>query len=351
MLTQRQARHDIARLVLCQALQATIIAGTLTTAALAGLMLLQQAQQPIILATLPAALLFAAALASTSFISQLMAKRGRKSGFIIGISIGFIGYLVAGYALMLGSFSLFCLSSLAQGAFLAASFYYRFTAIDVVDATTTQHDHHHNKRQAQAIAWVLSGSVVAAFSGPNLASWSSNWIEGYPYVGNYLVYAGLSLISLLIIAQLHVRLSVAVVTQPSAKDKQRLRRSPVFVTAVMGSFVSYAVMSLIMNATPLAMQHHHGLQATAMVIQWHIFAMYAPSFFMGMIITRLGAPRVMQSGLMAYVICIAINTLSPSGADSFYQYLISLFLLGIGWNALFVSATHLLGLGYTGLPA
>src|SRR5690606_17048084 len=96
--------------------------------------------------------------------------------------------------------------------------------------------------------------------------------------------------------------------------------------------------NLLMAATPLAMEVC-GFQFgnTATVLQWHVIGMFAPGFFTGSLIKRFGALEVMAVGLLINVVCIVV---ALSGTD-LHQFLIALFLLGVGWNFLFTGATTL----------
>src|SRR5699024_5952213 len=96
--------------------------------------------------------------------------------------------------------------------------------------------------------------------------------------------------------------------------------------------------NLLMAATPLAMQVS-GFQfsATAIVLQWHVIGMYAPGFITGHLITRFGALKIMIWGVILNFACIAY---ALTGA-SFTNYILSLALLGIGWNFLFTGSTAL----------
>ena len=375
-------KQNLTLLACSQALQSTIIAGSLTTAALASQNLLQAKGYALQWATLPSAILFLAALCSTFFLSWFMAKQGRKYGFYLGSIVGVLGHGLAAIAILQQNFLLFCGSMIGQGIFLASSFYYRFAAMDMAESVVSQSSRSTTepvlesnvKRQsgsmsakvralqAQAVAWVLAGSTLAAFTGPNLANWSAAWLDhgsaqalgvmiSPSYLGNYVVYVMLSLVTLVVLSRLttHDKDSQLLTQKKlTSLEKDQLKKHPVFLTAVIIGLGSYLIMSLIMNATPLAMRHQHSLQATALVIQWHIFAMYAPSFFTGYLINRYQAHYVIKTGLLFCIACIIVNTWSGFvflPAQS--RYLISLFFLGIGWNFLFVSATYLLGQSYT----
>jgi MFS family permease len=98
-------------------------------------------------------------------------------------------------------------------------------------------------------------------------------------------------------------------------------------------------MALVMTATPLAMHEHaYAFGDTAWVIQWHILGMFAPSFFTGALIRRLGVLTVMLAGAVLNSACVLVNL----SGTSLEHYWLALLLLGIGWNFLFIGATQLL---------
>ena len=126
----------------------------------------------------------------------------------------------------------------------------------------------------------------------------------------------------------------------------RVISQPVFLVAVICGMTAYGTMNLLMTATPLAMDARHmPFGDTALVIQWHIVGMFAPSFFTGNLILRFGVLRVMFVGAVLLGTC-AMVALAGDLAMHFY---IGLVLLGLGWNFLFVGATTLLTEAY--LPA
>ena len=111
-----------------------------------------------------------------------------------------------------------------------------------------------------------------------------------------------------------------------------------FITAVICGVVSYLLMNFLMTAAPLAMHMHgHSQESANLAIQWHVIAMYAPSFFTGRLITRFGAPKVVMTGLALTGVSATVGLL---GADVAHFWL-TLILLGIGWNFGFVGASAL----------
>ena len=75
----------------------------------------------------------------------------------------------------------------------------------------------------------------------------------------------------------------------------------------------------------------------ALVLEWHVIGMFAPGFFTGHLIKRFGVLPIMGVGVVLNVACILI---ALSGQD-LHQFLIGLFLLGVGWNFLFTGGTTL----------
>jgi len=99
-----------------------------------------------------------------------------------------------------------------------------------------------------------------------------------------------------------------------------------------------------MTATPIAMRHaHHELGTITTVIQLHVLGMFLPSFFTGNLIVRFGVLKVMFAGLLLFACYIAF---ALSGLQ-FHSFAISLVLLGVGWNFLFIGSTSLLTRTYT----
>ena len=117
-----------------------------------------------------------------------------------------------------------------------------------------------------------------------------------------------------------------------------IARQPRFIAAALCGIVSYPMMNLVMTSAPLAMQMC-GLTVSNsnFGIQWHIVAMYGPSFFTGSLIARFGAPKIVALGLVLEGAGAAIG-LSGITAMHFWATLI---VLGVGWNLSFVGASAL----------
>jgi MFS family permease len=307
----------------CQALAASSTSLLIAESALVGAMLAHDPR----LATLPVALQQLATLLTTYPASLLMARVGRRAGFSLGATLGLIGGATATLAVLRGSFMLFCGGSLLMGGYMGFATFYRFAAIESVEP----------ERRARALGWVMSAGVVAAILGPWLAgrtkdAWSTM------FAASYLLLSGMSLLALLCLQFVHEPAPQATSERRGASTREIARR-PFFLIAVAAGMVAGAAMNFVMTATPLAMAScHHSFDSTAFVIQWHVLAMFAPSFVTGRIISRFGAPRVVLAGLMLSTLCVVVNASGTSVA----HFWTGQFLLGLGWNFAYLGATTLL---------
>ena len=122
-------------------------------------------------------------------------------------------------------------------------------------------------------------------------------------------------------------------------------RQPVFIVAVLGALIGYAIMSFLMTATPISMHEMqgHSLTSTKWVIQSHVVAMFLPSLFTGVLIKKFGALRLLMAGtgLFALTLLIALS------GHHLMHYWWALVLLGVGWNFLFIGGTTLLPQSYS----
>ncbi|RDE25369.1 MFS transporter [Motiliproteus coralliicola] len=321
--------RSVALLALCQALLTT---GNVLLVSVLALIGNQLADQPA-LATLPVAIQFLGTMLAAYPASLLMKRIGRRAGFWIGNGLGIVGALVAFWALGRESLLLFCFGSALIGACIGISQLYRFAAVDVSDEA---HKH-------RAISLVMAGGLVAALVGPALAIWSRDWLPDLLYGGNYLALVLIYLLAITALGWVRVPPSSDEEVHGQARPIAEVVRQPVFIVAVLGAVVAYAVMVLIMNATPLSMQAcGFSFGITAGVIQWHVLGMFAPSFITGRLISRFGVTTIMLVGSVLMIGCILVN-LQGIGR---WHFTSALILLGVGWNFLFIGSTSLLTEAY-----
>ncbi len=322
------SRGNVLILALAQALMLSAIVLAMTLAAILGSTLAPDKG----LATLPvAAMVIGAALASLP-AARLMRRVGRRPGFLLGALLGIGGSLVCALALHQGSFAGFVAGHALIGSYQGFANYYRFAAVEAAAPG----------QAGRAISLVVAGGLVAAFLGPQLAQWGRDWLAGELFVGSYLAQGALSVVALGLLARLRLPRASAPQGGP-ARPLAEILAQPVLRVSVFGAAIGYAVMIMVMTATPLAILGC-GLPGTSVtpVIQWHVVGMFAPSFFTGALVQRYGAPRVMQAG---FVLLLGHVAVALSGVE-FLHFLSALVLLGVGWNFAFIGGTALLTQAY-----
>ena len=313
--------------------QALLTTGNILLVAVSALIGKQLASHPA-LVTAPVASQFLGLILATLPAAFLMQKLGRKKVFVIGNVFGIIGALVAIQALLSASLLLFTLGIFLTGIAIGIAQQYRFAALDECRAES----------HAKAISVVMSGGVLAAFIGPNLAIWSQNWFSQNVYVGAFVGLAVLYVLALLLIVCLPLKShTLAKQANAEVRSYRELWQQPLFVAAIASGAIGYGVMVFLMTATPLAMHHHdYAFPDIAVVIQWHVLGMFVPSFFTGHLIKKHGLKPIIMLGCALLIISALINLFG----QSYVHFFTSLVLLGIGWNFTFIGATQLVSLTY-----
>lgn len=322
-------KRNVALLALCQALAMSSGSLVATVAALVGYSLAEDKA----LATLPIAFQFAGTVASTVPASLIMGRWGRRFGFSLGALFGVAAGLTCAQAIVVSSFPLFCLGSALFGMSAAHAAYYRFAAADTASEAF----------KSRAISLVLAGGLAAAFLGPELAIWSRDLFAPVLFVGGYLCLAGLGFLSLIVLQFIAIPRPSLALRRSSGRPLSQIARQPVFIVSALCAMIGYGAMNLVMTSTPLAIVAcQHPFEAAAFVIQWHVVAMFGPSFFTGHLIHSFGVLRILGLGIALILGCVAVNL---SGVEV-AQFWTGLVLLGVGWNFLFVGGTTLLTEAY-----
>lgn len=282
------------------------------------------------MATLPVMGYVVGGALSTGLVAKTQARYGRKMSFQLGLLVAVASALLCCYAAYSRNFWLLVAATVVAGYYNANAQLYRFAAAEL--ALPAFRD--------KAISLVMAGGLIGAVAGPNLAS-ATRSLTAVPFAGAYLALAGVALLAMLLLAYIDFA-PAPVKNASSAIDTGRplsvIMRQPVFIVAAGAGALSYGVMNLLMAATPIAMQMCSlPFSDVALVLEWHVIGMFAPGFFTGHLIKRFGTLSIMSVGLVLNVLCVAI---ALSGVE-FQQFLLALFLLGLGWNFLFTGATSL----------
>lgn len=285
------------------------------------------------LATLPVSLYGVGVALAMLPVALSMRSFGRKQTYLLGALISILSASAAGYAIFNESFFWFCAATLIAGFYGACVQNYRFAASDLVPADD----------KPDAISMIMVGGLAAAVIGPQVVIHSREAIEGADFAGSFIGQALLALIAIPIIASLRLPETKNEQQQENARPLAVIARSPGFIVAVTAATVSYALMAFIMTSAPIAMVHHgHSADDATLGIQWHILAMFGPSFFTGKLIKRFGARAITAIGLM---ILFSAGLVAIEGL-AVLNFWSALILLGIGWNFGFIGATALLTKSY-----
>jgi MFS family permease len=312
-------------LALCQACLFATNTIVISTTALVGAHL---APSPM-LSTLPMGLQFLGMVAASMPLSLLMGRFGRRLGFSLGAGLGMVAGLAGAAAIVAGSFWAFGLATFLYGTYAGASAFFRFAAAEAVEPAL----------KARAIAWVLLGGILAAFVGPPLADLSRDWLSPYLFAGCFLVVTGIATLMLLTLQLAAFAPLAPTRAGGGGRPLGVIVRQPRFIAALAGAAVGQSSMSFLMVATPLAMIGcGHAFGDATLVIQWHVVAMFAPSFVTGRLIDRIGVERVVVLGAAIILACVGVNIHGLEVA----HFWLGLVLLGIGWNFMFVGGTTLL---------
>src|SRR5246500_2619423 len=323
MVDDARARGNVARLAAAQALTGANSAVIFATGSIVGATLAPSMS----LATVPLSMYVLGLAAGTLPTGAISRRYGRRIAFIIGTGCGTLTGLIGALAILHAQFWLFCCATFLGGLYGAVAQSYRFAAADGASV----------RFRPKAVSLVMAGGVFAGVLGPQLVQWTMDVWPPYLFAFSYVVQAAVALVAMAITAGVDA-------PKPAAADLHAGRplpeivRQPRFIAAALCGVIAYPMMNLVMTSAPLAMKIC-GLSVSDsnFGIQWHIVAMYGPSFITGTLITRVGAPTVVAIGLTLEAVAATIG-LSGVTAPHFWA---TLMVLGVGWNFGFVGASAL----------
>jgi MFS family permease len=321
-------KRNVSLLALCQGYAQTSVTVVISVSALAALAIVEDKS----LATLPHAFMWVATALAATPASLLMRRLGRRSGFAIGSIFGFAGCALCTLGIQYADFWVFIAGTSCMGAFNAFNQYLRFAAAETAD----------DSFRPKAIAFVIGGGIIAAFVGGTLAGKTSQLLVPQ-FTATYLILAAFPLLLAITIQFIRMPEPEAPVRKSAEKRStgrplMEIMKQPAFVVAAIGTSVSWAGMILMMAATPLSMKYS-GLESDVpFVIQWHMFAMFAPSFIAGSLIIRFGHQKVVMMGFALFFGGIIAGLTGITVANFF----VTNVLIGAGWNLMLIGSTALL---------
>lgn len=285
------------------------------------------------MATLPVMGYVVGGALSTGLVAKTQMRFGRKVSFQLGLLVALASTLLCAYAALSNNFWLLCAATVVAGYYNANANLYRFAAAELAAVAWRE----------KAVSLVMAGGLIGAVLGPNLAQITRSWL-GVPFAGAYVALGAVALLSMAVLYFIDFPPTVAKKTSNAGRPLGEIMRQPVFIVAAATGALGYGVMSLLMAATPLAMQQCNlPFSDVALVLEWHVIGMFAPGFFTGHLIKRFGTLPVMGVGVLLNALCIGV---ALSGVE-LHQFLVALFLLGVGWNFLFTGSTTLSLTTYT----
>src|SRR6195952_1913589 len=313
-----RARSNVVRLAAAQALSGANSAVIFATGSIVGATLAPD----ISLATVPLSMFVVGLATGTLPTGAISRAYGRRAAFMVGTGCGVLTGLLAAFAILRGSFGLFCCATFLGGLYGSVSQSYRFAAADGASAAY----------RPKAVSWVMAGGL-----GPQLVQWTMDIWPPYLFACSFVAQAVVAVIAMIVLSGVDA-------PKPAPSDLHGGRplfviaRQPRFIAAALCGVIAYPMMNLVMTSAPLAMKMC-GLTVSDsnFGIQWHIVAMYGPSFFTGSLIARFGAPVIVALGLALEAVAAGIG-LSGITAMHFWATLI---VLGVGWNFSFVGASAL----------
>ena len=277
------------------------------------------------LATLPITAMVIGMWFGTLPVGWLARRFGRRFALQIGSVFGVLSGLISYSAVMHGQFWLLLIGTFCGGLYAAAHNSYRFAAADTASEAF----------RPKVVSWVLAGGVFAAVIGPQLVIFTKDLLSPHMFAASYLGQSACALIAALVL--MFVKIPPLPATRvENARPLGAIVRTPRFIVAVACGMASYAMMNMVMTSAPLAMIGcGHSVTDATLGIQWHVLAMYAPSFVTGSLISRFGVERITGIGL-GLIALTAVVGLAGITVAHFWSALV---LLGVGWNLAFIGAT------------
>lgn len=323
----RLARRNAFVLALAQAMGGALTSITISIGGLVGVYLLSESTK---LATLPVTTMVVGTACGTIPAALLLGRVGRRAGFMIGTLVAAAGGAVAFVAIHLALFPLYCFGTFLGGVSFAFVQQYRFAAAE--GAT--------EGFRPKAISYVLAGGILAGVIGPQTVIATRDLFAPVAFAGAYLAQAVLAVVTLAILALYRPPLRARASARTGAgRPLGQILADPKVMLAILVAVVSYGVMSLVMTAAPLAMKAcGFGIDDAALGIQWHVIAMFAPSFFTGSLISRYGAEPIAAVGL----VLLAIAGATALMGITLVNFYVALVFLGLGWNFGFIGGTTML---------
>ena len=318
----RLARRNALVLSVAQALAGGNNTVIVSTSAIIGSMLAPDKG----LATLPVTGMVMGMWLGTLPIGLLARRFGRRTALQVGSFFGVLSGLISYSAVMQGNFWVLLLGTFCGGLYAAAHQSYRFAATDTASESF----------RAKAVSYVMAGGIFAAIIGPQLVIFTKDMMAPHLFAASFLGQSACALLAAVVLQFVKIPPVPPRHAADGARPLPEIVRNPRFLVAAVCGIASYGLMNIVMTSAPLAMVGcGHSVTDATLGIQWHVLAMYGPSFFTGSVIGRYGVERITGLGLVLIALSAVIG-ISGTTVPHFWTALIA---LGVGWNFTFIGAT------------
>ncbi|QCJ45345.1 MFS transporter [Bacillus sp. S3] len=300
---------------------------------------------------LPSALFTLGSAGAALLVGRLSQAYGRRSGLAFGFLAGGIGAIGVVISALTTSILLLFISLLVYGAGSATNLQARYAGTDMANRA----------QRAKAVSMAMVSTTFGAVAGPNLVDVMGEFAIsiGIPALaGPFLLAAAAYIVAGLILC-IFLRPDPLIVAKAISdakistgdsilgehSDSLWINKRGIFAGASVMVLTQF-VMTAIMTMTPIHMGHHgHHLNEVGLVIGFHIGAMFLPSLITGHLVDKIGRATMAIASAVTLLASGILAALGPP--DSMVVLVLSLVLLGLGWNfglisgtAILVDATH-----------
>ncbi|WP_162606002.1 MFS transporter [Jiangella aurantiaca] len=285
-------------------------------------------------AGLPIGVHVAGSAVGAVLVSRVSARDGRPAGLALGYLLGAAGAVIVVAAAAWAGLGLLLLGSAVFGVGNASVFLARYAAAATGGPAT----------RGRALGIVLFAVAAGAVAGPNLLAAGGTLASavGLPHLtGLYLISIGSFLTAAALLGAL-TRASERPAARPAVR-RAAVAGTGVPVRAVVLLAVTNLVMVGVMAVAPVHLvAHGHGPALVGGIVSVHALCMFVPSILSGPLLDRVG-PAVVTTA--AALLLAASGVVAAAGSDDGVALLVSVSLLGLGWNAGVLAGSALLTAG------
>ena len=262
-----------------------------------------------------------------------MQKIGRQKVFYFACWILLLAGITGFFAVTTSNFKLLILTHVLMGIYISCANFYRFAATDNLD----------DKLKPHATSFVVLGGLLAAIVAPIISTTlqHSSYAEEFSLIyGVMSIFAIINFIVIYVwgrVTKFNIKNNNKSVSIPNTNKIKNYNSKFIFSAILTGS-IGYLIMNVLMIQSSLAMNMEHSFSSSTLAIQIHVIAIFVPSFFTGKLIAHYGVWRVVNYSF----ILLTVSILWGIFFSEYYNIIIALLMLGVGWNLSYVAGSNLL---------